>query len=54
MFQHDAAHTGATDDVVLPPLELVWKSDTIGGSTSSSVVGDTVFTAEAQKNIYTR
>jgi len=53
MFQHDAAHTGATDDVVLPPLELVWKSDTGGsGSGSPSVVGDTVFTADYKGGVY--
>ena len=52
MFQHDAAHTGATDDVVLPPLELVWVADTIGGSTSSSVVGDVVFTVDYMGGVY--
>jgi outer membrane protein assembly factor BamB len=25
MFRHDVAHTGVADEVVLPPLELLWK-----------------------------
>ena len=53
MFQHDAAHTGATDDVVLPPLEMVWASDTGGsGSGSPSIVGDTVFTHDYVGGVY--
>ncbi|NMG82603.1 MAG: PQQ-binding-like beta-propeller repeat protein [Methanosarcinales archaeon] len=53
MFQHDAAHTGATDDVVLPPLEMVWVSDTGGsGSGSPSIVADTVFTHDSHGGVY--
>lgn len=53
MFQHDAAHTGATDDVVLPPLELVWNSGTGGsGSGSPSVVGDMLFAHDYLGGVY--
>ena len=53
MFQHDAAQTGATDDVVLPPLELVWLANTGGSrSGSPSIVGDTVFTHDSHGGVY--
>ena len=48
MFGHDAAHTGATDEVVEPPLEVLWKYRTgsfsiLGSSYSGSVSSPAVY-----------
>ena len=41
MFGHDAAHTGTTDEVVEPPLDVLWKYNMrYGGDWSSPVVSD--------------
>jgi len=36
MRGHDAAHSGTADEVVEPPLELLWKYGMGGGQGASS------------------
>ena len=43
MFGHDAAHTGVTNEVVEPPLELLWKYTMEDDVFSPVVSGDVVF-----------
>jgi uncharacterized repeat protein (TIGR01451 family) len=38
MFMHDLSHTGTSDEVVQPPLELLWNYSTAGSIESSSVI----------------
>jgi outer membrane protein assembly factor BamB len=52
MFGHDAAHTGATDEVVEPPLELLWKYPTDNGLSSPVVSGGTVYVGSGDGYVY--
>ncbi len=53
MFRHDIAHTGSADEIVEPPLELLWKYTTGGLVLSSPVVsGGVVYVGSGDKNVY--
>ncbi len=51
IFGHDAAHSGVADELVEPPLELLWK---YSGSFSSSatVSGGVVYAGSLDYNVY--
>lgn len=38
VYMHDAAHTGATDEVIIPPLGQLWEYKASGGIAGSPVV----------------
>jgi hypothetical protein len=54
MFGHDAAHSGVADEVVMPPLEVLWKYQT--GSyyvdSSAAVSGGVVYVGSKDNSIY--
>ena len=53
MFGHDAAHSGVADEVVEPPLELLWKYPAGYAIDSSPVVsGGTVFVGSYDMYLY--
>ncbi|MDP3105666.1 MAG: PQQ-binding-like beta-propeller repeat protein, partial [Candidatus Methanoperedens sp.] len=53
MFGHDSAHTGTTDEIVEPPLELLWKFQADGFTTSSPAVsGGTVYIGSDEGYVY--
>lgn len=53
MFRHDAAHTGATGEVVEPPLELLWKYKTGDWVYNSPAVsGGVVYVGSSDGYVY--
>ncbi|MBU4222272.1 MAG: PQQ-binding-like beta-propeller repeat protein [Euryarchaeota archaeon] len=53
MFRHDAAHSGIADEVVEPPLELLWKYRTDGRIYSSPAVsGGVVYVGSEDSYVY--
>lgn len=52
MFGHDSAHTGTTDEVVEPPLELLWKFETSGLDSSPAVSDGTVYIGSLEGYVY--
>lgn len=54
MFGHDLAHTGTTDEVVEPPLELLWKTKigTYYTSSSPAISGGLVYVGSPDQNVY--
>ncbi|MBU4223448.1 MAG: PQQ-binding-like beta-propeller repeat protein [Euryarchaeota archaeon] len=52
MFGHDLLHTGTTDEVVEPPLELLWKFQAGGFTSSPAVSSDTVYIGSMDSNVY--
>nr|AAU82844.1 serine/threonine protein kinase related protein [uncultured archaeon GZfos1D1] len=52
MYMHDASRTGASDEIVEPPLELIWKYKHVEFSSSPAVSGGVVYVGSYDNNIY--
>ncbi len=52
MFRHDLNHTGVSDEVVKPPLKLLWKyNSSFKIESSPAVSGGTVYVGSESKNL---